>query len=464
MSTHKTDERITSVEVDTGEMGNTNPNQPPKGGKGKPKPKPRKPPQQAKDDPKPANPAPIRSGALFPEGNKVLESYGLSLSGRKERVLSTVKTEQYFKFVELSWSQLVEAKPDIVQRFSLAEWRHAHALLLYGRIENVKFDALGIKPSAPTRIPLPRNLRVFQPIWSVLASVGTVEDDELGVIYIPDAMLPTSLEANSDLDIEGLLTCFQFDWNESWNDVLSKRSLREGYDQRIGVTIGKDPTKESKTLSQQTRSEMISEIQFVRKRIAELRKLIDDNKIEHDSDDESSVTDEEREIANLRLRLDELFVSAKADKKERIRPMENLLPNVTCYSVTDDEIVATPGAYGAWLHWDPKLWIEYNQLVEQLSLVSMFSLSMPNETTGSYSWLLPTESKNSDVFARLPKKSIATPVWIMSLLIQMSTLPLSRRSTWYIESDSLSNTIGITLRYIKAAIKRGSPVEQYGTY
>jgi len=442
---------------------NTTPNADPKGGKGKnlKKKSSSGPPKQSMTESKTAKPAPVNSGPLFPEGNKVLESYGLSISGRKERVLSTVKTEHYFRFVELSWSRLVDAKPDITKRFSLAEWRHAHALMLYGRIEQVTFDAVGTKPAAPTRIPLPRNLRVFQPIWSVLASIGTVEDDELGVIYIPQAVLPKSQDLQSIEDIEGLLSCCLYDWSASWEEVETKRSLRDNAEPRVGIDVH-DSDDESAELSTDARHALILKIQNLRKEHGLLSKKV--KLVKGSSTSQAEVDRDNQRILALERELSETFEAARADKKERIRPKFNVSSTLSCYSVTDDEIVASPGAYGAWLHWDPKLWIEYEQIVEQLSLVAMFSLSMPNETVGTYSWLLPVESKNSDVFAKLPKKSIATPVWILALLIQTSTLPLSRRSTWYIETDSLANVGGLALRYISAAIKRGAPTEQYGTY
>lgn len=143
----------------------------------------------------------------FTEGTQALLTYNLGLSGRKERILSPFKADKFFHLVETAWSSLVDAKPYIVERFSYPEFRHVSALMLYQRMEQVKFDSLGVKPSAPTRIPLPRNTRVFQPIWSVLANIGRVDDDDLRVTYIPDGILPKSSDLSDPDDIEGLLAC-----------------------------------------------------------------------------------------------------------------------------------------------------------------------------------------------------------------------------------------------------------------
>ncbi|RGP76811.1 hypothetical protein FLONG3_5054 [Fusarium longipes] len=162
----------------------------------------------------------------FSEGNTVLQNYGLSVSGRKERILSAVKTDKYFHMVEQSWQALLQTKPSIAERFSYAEFRHCSALQLYHRIESVKFDALGIKPSAPTRIPLPRTTRAFQPIWSVLANIGIVDDDDLRVTYIPDGHLPSTPDADDNTDLENLVACTLYDWNASWKAVQTARKKR----------------------------------------------------------------------------------------------------------------------------------------------------------------------------------------------------------------------------------------------
>lgn len=418
----------------------------------------------------------------FSEGNKILEAYGLSVSGRKERILSLVKTDKYFHLVEDCWKQLVDAKPDIVNRYSYNEFRHASALMLYQRIEAVKFEALGIKPSAATRIPLPRNLRVFQPIWSVLSNIGIVDDDDLRALYIPDAALPKSKDLDTDEDVENLISCTLYDWPSSWEGVRRAREDRVPYDERIGYYATEDTNE-----APPSKAELIKAIKQKRQSIATATELVargerriingslykipvDENGLPNtDITDEElvrSTKDRYKTPDDLAAELEILMAQAKASKEVRIRPRHDVKYTIEAYRLADGTVNADPGAYGAWLQWDPQLWLEYEQMVEILNPVCLFSLSMPVDTSGTYMWLLPTESRNNqaDIFCKMPKASIPPVTWILALMLQMSTLPNERRCTWYVETDSLSNLLGLRQRYIRGAIKRAAPTEQYGTY
>nr|QJW70326.1 coat protein [Erysiphe necator associated partitivirus 13] len=435
----------------------------------------------------------------YAEGNAALLSYGLSLSGYRERILSPFKTDKYFHMVSSSYQRLISVKPSIPARFSYEEFLHCSALQLYQRMENVKFDALGIKPPAPNRIPLPRNLRVFQPLWSILANIGTVDDDELGVQYIPDAVLPDSDDLDSPHDIEGLLSCTLYDWKSSWNSVLAARTTRPSYEQRDGYRTTLD-SNESPALKKE---ELIKRISQAKRNASFVRQAVDDGRAEVVNDrvylyPEVSVdvvnkatsksdyleingkwynvglpNSELKKLPGYKLEgdylteVEQLMDQARSAKRERITPRFDPAYEPTSYKISDGTITSSTGAYGARLHWDPQLWLDYENFVNEVASVAMFSLSMPIETTGTYAWVLPVEKRTdntSAVFAKLPKASVPTQTWVLALLLQSSTLPLHRRSTWYKESDSLTNITGLRLRYIQAAIKTPSPVEQYGTY
>lgn len=199
----------------------------------------------------------------FAEGNTVLQGYNLSVSGRMERILSPFKTDKFFHFVSDAWSEFTRLKPHIVERFSYAEFRHMSALQLFNRLEAVKFDALGVKQPAPTRIPLPRDTRVFQPIWSVLANIGTVEDSDLRAIYIPDGIVPQSKDLSTPDDIENLLSCTLYDWETSWKEVLQARENRKKYQQREGIETETETEVDPAT----KKAEIIKQIQIFRKEI-----------------------------------------------------------------------------------------------------------------------------------------------------------------------------------------------------
>lgn len=430
----------------------------------------------------------------FAEGNKVLSGYNLSVSGRQERVLSPFKADKFFHFVDEAWSQFVNLKPTITSRYSLAEFRHASALQLYSRLESVKFDALGVKPAAPVRIPLPRNTRVFQPLWSILANIGIVNDSDLRVTYIPDGILPQTEGLTDPEDIENLLSCTLYDWQTSWSDVLAARKARPNWQHRIGH----DDTTETNESGITDRAALIAQIAEARSNYN--RALLNEStseyriidgwlyklpKSEGNAEDSSSSKGKEksheRTISDSELkktsklwssqkakeRMEMLIRDARKEKKKAITPTFDVSYKIESYQVSDGTTIQNAGAYGAWLHWDPQLWLEYEQLVEIVTPIAMFSLSMPAETTGTYAWVLPVEKRQGDdstVIAKMPRASIAPVTWILALLLQSSTLPPSRRSTFYTETDGLSNVLGLRVRYIRAAVKDPSAVENYGTY
>jgi hypothetical protein len=418
----------------------------------------------------------------YSEGNTALLSYGLSVSGRKERILSPFKADKFFHFVEQSYKELLEVKPHIGQRFSYAEFRHASALQLYSRLEQVKFDALGVKPSAPTRIPLPRNLKVFQPLWSVLANIGTVTDDDLRVQYIPDGILPETETLDSETDIENLITCTLYDWQSSWENVKKQRSNRPDYLGRDGISADLE-TNEQPELS---RDEIVVRIQNVKKARASTEIKLDNGtyvsygavcripiyKKDQDGNDTNELDDELmkrssafKSLSDYDRELTNLFTMARSVKEKKITIKRDVSYSIDSYQISDGVINANAGAYGAWLHWDPQLWLDYEKFVEELRQSALFSMSMPVDTEGTYAWVLPVESTGeADVFCKLPKASIPGPTWILALLLQSSTLTLMQRSTFYTETDRLANVIGLRARYIRGAIKRAAPVEQYGTY
>jgi hypothetical protein len=433
----------------------------------------------------------------FAEGNAVLQNYGLSVSGYRERVLSPFKTDKYFHMVSVAYQRLLTIKPSLPERFTFEEFQHCSALQLYQRIENVKFDLLGVKPSATHRIPLPRNLRIFLPLWSLLSNIGYVNDEELRVQYIPDAVLPDSADLDSEHDIEGLLSCTLYNWNDSWANVLDARSKRDTFQNRDGYTA----EYESNEAPMPTKAELISRISSAKKKCKAVEKdidkgvcdVIDDNvyyypSLKRPPSGEGAVnwteidgkyyhtniskedllkTDAYKLPGDYLGEIEELMILAKKAKHERITPRFDTVYSPESYKISDGTITAATGAYGSRFGWDPQLWSDYENAMNEISSLAMLSMSMPNETEGTYAWLLPVEKRHENdasFCVKLPKASIPTQTWMMAMLLQSSTLPYSRRCTWYTETDYLSNLVTIRMRYINAAIKTGAPVDQFGTY
>ena len=160
----------------------------------------------------------------FGDGNKILESFGLGISGRYEEVFSAPNTEGYFQFVDQCYEELISVKPEVRWIFTRAEWMHVHALLLYARVSEVYFQVTGKKQAPPVRVPLPYDVRIFQPIWAILSDIGIVEDTDLKVRYIPVPMLPSNEAIDSPDDIASVLACTMYDWKKSWDDVKTDRT------------------------------------------------------------------------------------------------------------------------------------------------------------------------------------------------------------------------------------------------
>jgi hypothetical protein len=161
----------------------------------------------------------------FGDGNKVLEGGGLSISGRFEELYSAPNTEGYFQFVEAAYDRLLSVKPDIGWVMTRSEWIHIHALLIYARTSEVYFQVTGKKQAPPVRIPLPYDVRVFQPIWAILSDIGLVEDHDLKVRYIPLPKLPETEDLTDPDDAIAVFDCTMYDWPSSWEQVEADRII-----------------------------------------------------------------------------------------------------------------------------------------------------------------------------------------------------------------------------------------------
>jgi len=405
-------------------------------------------------------------GVIFPEGEKALAASGLSLSNRKERVVSEVRTQIYFHMVEQAWTELTSIHESITERFTFEEWRHAHALMLAARIENVKFEDLRVKPPANVRSPVPKDLRIFQPLWSVLASIGKTEDPTLGVVYLPDISLPESIDQNTEADLSAIMKCRQYNWASSWQQVLDARKRNEAnaYTSRVGVSFTTDNTPVSPP---DDISDIIKRIQALRSELSLSKSLYgkkdlpkgyakEKGVVYHLTKGSKAVDDKATAIREADLIQDDLdnqMILVNEIKQKQLTPHVETHQSIDVYTVGDKNIILDPGAYGAFLRWDTQLWIGYYNIVEMLSSDALFSLSMPNETIGTYAWLLPVEGENGSRYARLPKKDIPTSTWMLGLITEMGNLPPERCSTWYVHTDRVSDSSKVRLRYLKAGIK-----------
>lgn len=416
----------------------------------------------------------------FSSGDACFESLGLSISGRIEQIDFSPKTTGYLKLVDTCYAELVSLKPEAATRLSLAEWRHIHALMLYGRIANCEFDATGFKQPAPTRISLPYDLRVFQPIFASLANLGVVEDKDLFVKYIPHCLVPSD-DLESAEDVEQILDCVQYPWAVSWEECKKARDERvpdEGFAVSYSVESRDKVTPEEYADLKALYVQYISDLNLLRRHFqlvtkkedklseSERKQLVDIvaslDVVKFDPSTRTFSYDGEEIEMDLDALKDMVFkalTKSKELKFKRIRPdLTEMTSGTITWKYEDSTVSRDPGAYGRRLGWDPKLWKDYSDFVDVVKSLALFSLSFPKETTGTYAWLLPRREDQTGFFVNLPKP-MPTPVWAGALLLDASTLSTRRVSTWYGETDRIQHPDSIRVQYVKKAIQPGLAAE-----
>lgn len=451
-----------------------------------------------------SNEAPTNDPSLgFSEGAKFLEQVGLSISGRIEEVPSPMRTEGYFHVVQVAYQELIHVKPEAQDALSFEEFKHICALFLYHRMQLVEFTVTGIKQPARNRTPVPFDVKVFQPIWAFLSEIGVVLDQELSVKYFPVAKMPRSEDQSDPEDIEEMLDCIQYPWGDSW------QSARDGRTARIAAAAEVYPERAETLLFADTDAHLTQEEIDILKRkvvqgLSDLKKLRRTWNSDLDGDgtnrggfeiDDTEWMDNGKEVnigesmdvniaggvVNLQFKadrgfpttpfrtrdqLDEIYSDMVEEMKElkenklKYRPRLQT-PKTRTFDLGTHEYNGDSGAYGAWLGSDGQLWIDYYRFVDILKPVALFSLSFPKDEKGTYAWLIDRREDESGFFVKLPKRSIATVVWMTGLVFDPGALPQRRTCTWYTETDRANSLIATRLGYIKAAIHSGMPTEVF---
>lgn len=410
----------------------------------------------------------------FGDGYKALEKFGLGISGRTESVYSAPKTDGYFQLVDQCWDQLIALKPEVQSIMTRGAWQHVHALFLYRRISDIEFAATGKRTPPPTRIPLPYETSVFQPIWAILSDIGIVDDPDLRVKYIPIADFPGA-EKPTESDFVKILGCTQYDWESSWEQVLADRAtldsalVRERHTDRV-TTVSSDPTD---------RSKLTERVAVILADLTALAALEPAKFLAYEPESEDIFLNDELDPKYFTLQWDSIDVNVKTKaecddvKKQlfaRIREIKSgaLIHSYPAFSqetvqfqFQNESIPTDPGTYGAWLHWDPRLFSDYSRAVDVLRPLALFSPSFPKETKGTYMWVLSREKNNSGFFVRMPKVEISAPIWLLGLILDMGNLSEARRSAWYVHSDITETMFIMKNDYIKSAIKSGVPIERF---
>ena len=211
-----------------------------------------------------------------------------------------ISSEHYFRLAHEAYQQLQAVHFRASLEFSLAEWLHIHALLLYGRIQAVQQAAGSLRTEHDitnqlNQIDLTGEVPVFGPIATALGAIGIVEDRGSGVVYIPDAIFPSQpsnsfdtsfgsdpLTELSSLEIRQILDGTLYDWQRSWHRVLEART------ERARQEVGRGMTRSS--------SELISAIRETTQSISQMRcgqmsPLLDEESTSEDSSLETRTSD-----------------------------------------------------------------------------------------------------------------------------------------------------------------------------
>lgn len=111
--------------------------------------------------------------------------------------------------------------------------------MLYSRVFECEVGAARIRLPSEFRIQVPANLRVLEPIAVALASIGVVDDEALGVKYIPVAkpMKNGVYRPHDPEDVTEFLEWTQYDWNTSWAQVEQGREARRKMAAEDGIKL-----------------------------------------------------------------------------------------------------------------------------------------------------------------------------------------------------------------------------------
>jgi hypothetical protein len=391
-------------------------------------------------------------------------------------------TSGYMSLIHASWLQLVKLAPSITQEMTFPMWQHIHKLFFSRRIEDARFKETGVKPSAANRSPVPSDLRIFQPIWDALITIGIYKDEATSARYIPTHPLPNSDKPEEwDHDfIIALSNCTAFDWQESWDKasrdldrILAQQADGNVYD---GEDYGSIPRSESKYTKTeiQTMIRTYYKYSFFQRKVAKTGKYIivnsvltdADNASELKSDEQDKLLEELKQIIptateitaplQLDLTLSECLHEVRKAKEisHTYRPVpSSSIPALRFDFESDTDI----GAYGKNLGWSPALWVQYTRAIDILSENVHLSLSFPNDKHGAPAWILQVKRNNGQTFCSLPTRLIPSVEAVLAVILDYASWDATGRSqyhsNWYTHSDIIQTVDSIRTAWILKGVK-----------
>ena len=337
----------------------------------------------------------------------------------------SINNEGFLEAVETAYLLLLELRPRLRYLFSLSEWIHVHALMLYCRVFDCELAALGITAAGSPhfRIELPQDLLMLEPLAAVLESIGIVEDVSKGVRYIPVAK-PRIFGEEQDSK--------QRPPGHEWQ-------RRHGQEWPEDVEIGRRDDIASTSNRQKP---------YLRPDPEDVTEFLEWTQYPwHTSWIKVEQAREARQVMSL---ADGILLPSKSFPVNHAKLLEW------------EEL-----ALEKWLGWDESLWFAYGQTVHILRNKMCFVPFPKKSTMGTYSWLLPrrvvqkkiecTNSKSSNnlvVVCRLPNPELPPEVWMMALLFNLSGVPPEdqHRLEWYYETVPMKGISNRMLAFLGSAL------------
>lgn len=357
------------------------------------------------------------------DGLRALElaSNDISIKTSCYSVQVRVTTEHYFRLVHESWEQLRAAQFKASQRFSLAEWLHIHALMLFGRIQQVNPRDYG----DTNNINIDPDTQVFSPIWTVLSAIGIVHDTDLCIRYIPDARVPSpeSSQGYTPKDLSHILDGTLYDWNRSWIRVTEARLERER--RHLNTSALPSSTEEELLEAIATKSQQLGQRSNIQSR---------------------TMLEEELAVLIQRLRdsKDHTMRPAPRDVLESVGSNESEFDLAISDSVAGSPETGNTSAAthcDCFVHYDPQIWQQYHDFV--MALVSSGAaqfLPFPSHSEGTMAWLLPVSQNSSSIHIRLPHVKANPRDLTLAVLLRAVDLPVSIASSWHAEAEGTMDT------------------------
>ena len=166
----------------------------------------------------------------------------------------SIQNDGFQKLVSAAYERLLETRPRLKYLLSPAEWLQVHLLLLYDRLFDCELRFHNINLDPKFRIDYPDDLPVFEPLASILASIGVVQDDGLGVTYIPVARPlehGKKFSPHDPEDVTEFMEWQQVDWKTTWSDAQLGREARRKLAQHEQMKIPQmDPALEGRKLDE----------------------------------------------------------------------------------------------------------------------------------------------------------------------------------------------------------------------